>query len=907
MPQSHDEHYFADPSQMIDGLVRPPRANVRNQTIYLRHVNAVLLAEFVRDETARGHSIKLISHLFPDAPVAAPADAFLTDLPTALERNAGVLSVLVPDREAESTVLVGQIRESFRAAREYYAAEVEMYRRAIEEIEQAEGEAKSAGDNQKARRLSGYGYLLRERLTDFRNKDWVSFLSDRVVLPSYAFPIYNVPLVTSDQGLKLDRDLRLALSEYVPGAAVVARGRLWRSVGVRKPWQKPLDQKWYTRCQTCGHVMRDLDPANVFPTDFCPVCGEQRGTKHRYVVPAYGFTTDLTVPGEDLAFDRPQRIPASRVLFDPQRVEDDPVRCHLGDAPCGVTVRTTERADFFVFNDGEEADGLGFRLCRQCMRTVDVESSGRGKQKKQSVKSHRTPYGKDCSGSSFERVHLGHEFRTSAARLSFSGTGFAYTDHAFWQSLMYAILGGMSDALEIDANDINGVIRPVGSGSAVEQEVVIFDDVPGGAGHALRLQGSDELVGVLKAAYVRVATCSCGETTSCYTCLRSYRNQFCHDTLLRGPVADYLARLLEQVKDTGDNDRPYTLPDRAGAIRAAIRDAVYLDLVVDRLDVTGPPEAGPWHLHLLEAASRAGTRVRVALKTHAGVWPAGTSAAHMVALIQAGAGLFAVHDGAPNPEYGLLALGPNGKPGPRSVGFHWGDSRITTLDGEMHRRPMWFNRGSARLASAAAVSDSWYATHTKPVCPESLFRALPGCTVHPFAKGQPVDFRPVFAGLGGHKIVRCQLQDPYLLTAHQMDAFSAFLRAVPWGHGDTIPIQLKTHLTDNDPTKRSHLTVAEQQKQLFTRLSSVPSVKPEIKFHSSKYDPLHMRYTYFRLNDGERLFVLERGFDVADQRSGKARDDSYILEFATVPDGLAEVLKLPANATTTDSSPSASL
>ncbi|MDB5308650.1 MAG: box helicase [Gemmataceae bacterium] len=894
MPRSHDEHYFANPSQMIDGMVRPPRANVRNQTIYLRHVNAVLLAEFVRDEAARGQAIRAISHLFPDAPAAAPADTFLAGLPAALERNVGVLSVLVPDGEGDPAVLAGLIRESFRAAREYYAAEAEMYRRAIEEIGQAEDAAKGTGDNQKAKRLSGYGYVLRERLTEFRNKDWVSFLSDRVVLPSYAFPIYNVPLVTSDQGLKLDRDLRLALSEYVPGAAVVARGRLWRSVGVRKPWQKPLDQQWYAKCRTCGHVMRDLDAANVFPTDLCPVCGDQRGTKHRYLVPAYGFTTDLTVPGEDLAFDWPQRIPASRVLFDPQRVEDDPARCHLGDGPCGAVVRTTERADFFVFNDGEEADGLGFRLCKLCMRTVDVETTGRGRQKKETVKPHRTPYGKDCPGNSFDRVHLGHEFRTSAARLSFSGTGWAYTDHPLWQSLMYAVLGGMSDALGIDANDINGVIRPVGSGVAVDQEVVIFDDVPGGAGHALRLQGSDELVRVLKAAHARVANCACGETTSCYTCLRSYRNQFCHDALLRGPVADYLARLLEQVADAGDDDRPYTLPDRGGAIRAAVRDAVRLELVVDRLDVSGPPEAGPWHLHLLEAASRQGTRVRVALRGQADGRPTGTGAAHLVALTQAGAGLFAVRDGAPPPHYGLLALGPNGKPGPRSVGFHWGETRTTTLDGETHRRPVWFNRGLSRLADAAAATDAWFVAHTEPVHPESLFRTLPGCTVHAFAKGQAVDFRPAFSSLGGHKIVRCQLQDPYLLTAHQMDALSAFVKAVPWGTGGPIPVRLTTHMTENDPTKRYQLSPDEQRRQLQTRLGYVPAVKPDIKFHSPKYDPLHMRYAYFQLEDGERLYVLERGLDVADQRSGKARDDSYILEFATVPDGLTGVLKLSA-------------
>jgi hypothetical protein len=113
---------------------------------------------------------------------------------------------------------------------------------------------------------------------------------------------------------------------------------------------------------------------------------------------------------------------------------------------------------------------------------------------------------------------------------------------------------------------------------------------------------------MIEAAHARVANCpnKCGETTSCYACLRSYRNQYCHEVLTRGPVADYLVQLLEQTAEGAGGDRPYALPDRAGAIRAAIRDVVHLDVTADHLDATGPPEAGPRFLHLLEAATRPG-------------------------------------------------------------------------------------------------------------------------------------------------------------------------------------------------------------------------------------------------------------------------------------------------------------
>jgi len=42
------------------------------------------------------------------------------------------------------------------------------------------------------------------------------------------------------------------------------------------------------------------------------------------------------------------------------------------------------------------------------------------------------------------------------------------------------------------------------------------------------------------------SNCGCDESTSCYGCLRSYRNQFAHQYLQRGPVVHYLEVLLSK-------------------------------------------------------------------------------------------------------------------------------------------------------------------------------------------------------------------------------------------------------------------------------------------------------------------------------------------------------------------------
>src|SRR5262249_44591407 len=191
-----------------------------------------------------------------------------------------------------------------------------------------------------------------------------------------------------------------------------------------------------------------------------------------------------------------------------------------------------------------------------------------------------TPYsGKDCPCDRYDLVHLGHDFVSCAARLTFAGTNQLYYQKDFWLSLLYALLGGMADALGIEAHDINGVIRPIDLGGSVAQEVVLFDDVPGGAGHSLRLENRAELLEVIRAAHARVANRSCGETASCYACLRSYRNQYCHDVLCRGAVADYLGRLLQVIVANPDDDQLYQLPDRANVLRCAIRESARLDVI----------------------------------------------------------------------------------------------------------------------------------------------------------------------------------------------------------------------------------------------------------------------------------------------------------------------------------------
>jgi hypothetical protein len=102
-----------------------------------------------------------------------------------------------------------------------------------------------------------------------------------------------------------------------------------------------------------------------------------------------------------------------------------------------------------------------------------------------------------------------------------------------------ALLEGVSERLQISRDDIDGTLYPTPGGHT---SLVIFDTVPGGAGSAIRIARS--FGEVLDAALARVAGCDCGEETSCYGCLRGYRNQPFHEELRRGAAVNFLRPLV---------------------------------------------------------------------------------------------------------------------------------------------------------------------------------------------------------------------------------------------------------------------------------------------------------------------------------------------------------------------------
>ena len=152
-------------------------------------------------------------------------------------------------------------------------------------------------------------------------------------------------------------------------------------------------------------------------------------------------------------------------------------------------------------------------------------------------KKHRAPWNKECDGKLYPH-ELCHVFRTDVVQVLFMLP--SARDYDTMLSVMYALLAAISTELDIERTDIKGCLHKKRTDDGLLCAVVLYDAVPGGAGHVRRLVTDDFAVfaRVIKRAIDITENCTCDP--SCYSCLRNYYNQQVHERLDRKAACNFL-------------------------------------------------------------------------------------------------------------------------------------------------------------------------------------------------------------------------------------------------------------------------------------------------------------------------------------------------------------------------------
>lgn len=550
--RSHDLTHYSEPRKIIAGNIQPPRIVLTNEKIVRRHMQAVLIAaffRFARDQQVR--TFKTVGDFFQPEDGACSGTELLQGY--ALEHPQHVqesLYRIVPEELQETFDLAhwGWLRRAegdglldiLDLAHEEVANDFRIY----QDLENEMASDRDFGRAQYYQRI----------LKTLRSRALLGFFASRNLLPKYGFPTDLVELRTEhlniDEASKvqLQRDLRVAIAEYSPGSEIVAAKHVWQSGGLYRQPRREWLVLHYAVCPACGQFHQGSEPIGRV----CPSCGSPLPTRHRYqgtyLKPEFGFV--VARDGVRKAGDsRPQRLYASRVFFSEYATEDRAgsdldQRFDFIEALCSQHIQVSAYYSRFgrmaLVNSGE--NGRGFRICQRCgwaERAKEAPPVGTRQPRRET--SHKHPRtGQDCAGF-FQNHHLGYDFLTDVVEIRFSGVQVHNADEKLWRSLVYALLEGASQKLSIRRDDIDGTLYRY-SGHHLPA-LVVYDNVPGGAGHVQRIK--DHLPDVFAAALERVENECCGPETSCYECLRNYRNQPYHAVLQRGIVRDFLREVLQ--------------------------------------------------------------------------------------------------------------------------------------------------------------------------------------------------------------------------------------------------------------------------------------------------------------------------------------------------------------------------
>ncbi|MYK90683.1 MAG: DUF1998 domain-containing protein [Synechococcus sp. SB0669_bin_8] len=562
---THDEHFFRSPADLIRGSVVDPTLTLDNYEIVRRHVTAFLLQQYHQaripgfDPEQPAQLFEVLGTIRDFLGDSAPLTR--TDFENWLRSNQGVLDrQLVQWLPAE---LSNGDRDRLRAG--LVSETLKVLDEAIGIADLADnsgGPARPSGDESDVDDPDEVIDEGSERRPVHREvENLLDRLLYRGVLPRYAFPTDVASFHVFDPESSSYRHeyqytpgqgLSVALTQYAPGKRVWIDNREWRSGALYSPFRDDLDRAWRTKklyfeCQQCHYAKTELmGNAERGEVQDCPACGAEGefGSATYWLRPP-GFAHPIGDEEGVSVDDQPTTSYATRAkLVAPGPSEGEwehltpAIRHHY------------EPAELLVSNTG--ARGGGYNFCVGCGR---IEQSA--SPLVDLAIPHRKPYPDDrepeCRGGLLTRgLVLGTEFWSDVLLISFRVDAplSLYPGHLASQVALRTVADALTIAstrlLELEPGELQAEFRPALSDlgtKGLESEIYIYDTLAGGAGFSRRA-GELGLKLYTKALEV-LEDCPIDCDKSCYRCLRSFKNRFDHGLLDRHLGASLLRYLID--------------------------------------------------------------------------------------------------------------------------------------------------------------------------------------------------------------------------------------------------------------------------------------------------------------------------------------------------------------------------
>ena len=545
---SHDLSFFKSPEQMINGEIVPPLFKVDNEKIVKRHVYDVALSMFFADNPDlynRNNAAKFINE--------KGYLKFIDWLNSKPERLKKMLQLSIPDIDnLHARIGINNFGwlDHFIGEEGTFTLLLREYEGNIEQFDKLIKRFKREND------LTSASICERKRNRYMSNK-LIEFLARGNVLPRYGFPVDTVELeqnTTADNihKLRLSRDLSMAIAEYAPSSEVIADGKLYTSRYIKKSNLGNDHQDWLTgyigKCQNekCQAINYSVTPISKDGIK-CASCGELLYPMdfHESIEPTAGFATDGQV--KDVPLSRQEKNYRSEDVYIGNTESKTINKFCFDFNGIDVEIESTTNDSLMVrsYTDFYVCPKCGYAISDDERISNDATANNMIENHHSTViikKPHPSLYGRhECDCHELKRYSMHHIFNTDVAKINFSCDT---SDYKTMVSVMYAILYAFSDYLNIERKDIKACLSWKVIDHVIHYSIILYDAVPGGAGHSRRLVTNDGqlLRTVFRKAFKNMTSCNCNP--SCYNCLRSYENQKIHEDLDRNLAAEFLAKLI---------------------------------------------------------------------------------------------------------------------------------------------------------------------------------------------------------------------------------------------------------------------------------------------------------------------------------------------------------------------------
>lgn len=491
----HDTYYFLNPEKIISGKVRTPWIDVENKKLIYRHLNMILITEYLFTINQSIDKISVIEFFENNY------NQFIRFI-EGYNYTEEKLNILIPNKisvniETLKVLLINQIIK---------------LKKKVLNMPEAYNSEKNVP------------------------KTLLDVLYDESILPTYSFPKNVVGLYIEDKkGEKIEqkpeRALDMAISEFAPGRVVVVDKKTYKSGGIythhskfkpgfyEKPARPYFESKeyfktlYYCENKSCGWFGLDL------PEDSkCPFCrGNDISTDN--LLKPWGFAPlNATSIPESEAENKVSY--AEYPCYSTTPSKDDMISTSYSN------IRKAKRADqtLIILNKGPREEG--FNVCKDCGATVIGSEELNGKIGKPFNHPRRNNI--KCSHREYENVVLGHSFMTDMVVFEFkldskrinTNIGDLWINSASI-TLAEALVLAAGRLLDIEFNEIRSGYRIRAGEECVYVDIFLFDSLSSGAGYSSELANkTNEL---LEDTLKLLQYCDCEK--SCHKCLNHFWNQ----------------------------------------------------------------------------------------------------------------------------------------------------------------------------------------------------------------------------------------------------------------------------------------------------------------------------------------------------------------------------------------------